>query len=141
MGGGALFAIGLIACGSVPESATLPQTNTSLAAAHAQSPGLCDEFDQYQCFALEQAFTLLSLSSDSICVLAGAWASGAEFKFEDEYGWYGRVDAISGSTIWLTPLAFSGGELMNTLAHEGAHIGGKYHPEATEIGARCAGEW
>lgn len=42
--------------------------------------------------------------------------------------------------IWLGTPAFGGNELMNTLAHEGAHVMGLDDDEAYPIGNACAGD-
>lgn len=43
-----------------------------------------------------------------------------------------------GINIYLSELAFAIGELQYTIAHEGAHIGGKDEDEAELIGYQCA---
>ncbi len=77
------------ACAVVPTSSQEP---IAYEVTSTRALGLvnCAEFDQYQCFALEEALNELSLHSDTLCVHFGSVASGATLHWDPDtphYGW------------------------------------------------------
>ena len=103
----------------------------------ANAESNCGNLSYEQC---EQVYEVISLLAPGCYAnLVSTALVNGNLNFEEGEG-YGRVDAISGTQIWLRPLAFTAGELMNTLAHEGAHLGGLTHPAAYDVGDACAGD-
>lgn len=106
----------------------------------------CNGFSEIQCTSIAVANASLVAHTDSIYRWAGSFSSVApyhHFKNDTlnipELGVPPFFGFSIGTSIYLSDLAFIPNELQNTIAHEGARIGGRDETGAKAIGFQCAG--